>query len=76
MPAGAPLIDFLAVSSMCTVSGNYPGQEHIEKLRENRGLGYYMLDQVQVVEIIVGRASPADITKAHLWMLDRLGEDL
>ena len=75
MPAGAPLIDFLAVATDQEASWKYPRPSKIRQYQENRGLTYNILKEVEVREVTIGLSSEDEVSRAKEWMLDQFRRD-
>ena len=68
LPAGAPLIDFLATTMQRCDDWKYPHREQIEFIQRNRGLTLDILEQVEVREIIAGITSESEIAESISWL--------
>ena len=75
LPAGAPLVDFLAATMQRCDDWKYPHREQIEFIQRNRGLTLDILEQVEVREIIAGRTSESEIAESISWLWDHYDRD-
>ena len=75
LPAGAPLLDFLASTVDRLESWKYPPGEEIKFYQKARNLNYKLLDDVIVKEIIVGETSDEDIRSIVSWLWDQWEKD-
>lgn len=75
LPAGAPLLDFLASTVDRLESWKYPPGEEIKFYQKARNLSYKLLDEVMVKEIIVGETSDEEIRSIASWMWDQWEKD-
>ena len=75
LPAGAPLIDFLAAHMQRSDDWKIPSRGEIEEYRKNRGLSMLMLEQVQVKEIVPGVTGKSEEKEILDWFWDRYYED-
>ena len=75
LPAGAPLLDFLAVSMDRLESWKLPPREEIKFYQRARGLSYDMLQDVRVEEIVVGESSTREIDDVIKFFWDNWCKD-
>ena len=65
-PVEIPLLDMLAIDKDRVDSWDVPSRQYITQLQANRGLGFNILDRVEVREIVVGVTSPEKL-KETIW---------
>ena len=75
LPAGAPLIDFLATTMQRCDDWKYPHREQIEFIQHNRGLTLDILEQVEVREIVAGVTSESELVETVSWFWDHYSRD-
>ena len=75
VPAGAPLLDFLATTVERIESWKYPPAEEIKFYQKARNLNYKLLDDVVVKEIIVGETPEEEIRSVTSWLWDQWEKD-
>lgn len=75
LPAGAPLLDFLAVSMDRLETWKLPPREEISLYQRARGLSYSMLDNIRVEEILVGESSNNQISEKIEFFWDSWCKD-
>ena len=75
LPAGAPLLDFLASTVDRLESWKYSPGEEIKFYQKARNLNHKLLDDVIVKEIIVGETSDEDIRSIVSWLWDQWEKD-
>ena len=75
IPNGAPVLDFLVRDIRLGSGWNYPDKLNLERYQRDRGLYWRMLEEVKVVEIVVGISSDEDILSAQKWMLNEFNKD-
>ena len=56
LPAGAPLLDFLAYDTRKPEGWKYPKVEDLEYYQSNRGLNLGMIKEIEVRELVCGSA--------------------
>ena len=71
LPAGAPLLDFLAVSMDKMECWQFPSKCEINEYQRIRGLSLDMLQEVEVKEIIIGETSPDQCKQIFSWFWER-----
>ena len=75
LPAGAPILDFLAVSMEKMECWQFPTKPEIRKFQQNRGLSYSMLQEVEVKEIVVGETSSDHCREIISWFWSNYEKD-
>ena len=75
LPEGAVLIDYLSVSQERMDNWRYPPREEITLHRRNRGLSKFMLEDVEVMELVTGVTKPEEIKTIVKWFWDQHGKD-
>ena len=75
LPAGAPLLDFLAVSMDRIETWKLPPRDEISFYQRARGLSTSMLDNVKVDEIIVGQSRAGQIERSMEIFWENWGKD-
>ena len=75
LPAGAPLLDFLATTLDREESWKFPPKEEIKFYQRARNVNYKLLDEVQVREIIIGETSVEEIKSITTWMWKQWEKD-
>ena len=75
LPAGAPLLDFLASTIERAETWKYPPQEEIKFYQKARSLSYNLLEDVIVKEIIVGETTDEEIRSIGTWMWKQWEKD-
>ena len=75
LPAGAPLLDFLAVSMDKMECWQYPSKSEINSYQRNRGLSLNMLQEIEVKEVIVGETTPEHCKEIFSWFWSKHEKD-
>ena len=68
LPAGAPLLDFLAYDTRKPEGWKYPRAEDLEYYQSNRGLSLGMLKEIEVKELVCGVSSEKEISETREWI--------
>ena len=68
LPAGAPLLDYLAIDLERQDCWKFPSSDLVRNLQLYRGLGNFMLLEVEVKEIVVGVTSNEKVMKIREWL--------
>ena len=74
-PAGAPVIDFLAVAKENPDGWAYPSPTLLDHWRSNRGIGDTYPANVKVKEIVIGQASDKDVQSFTVWTAKQYAYD-
>ena len=75
LPAGAPLLDFLASTVDRIETWKYPPSEEIKFYQKARNINYKLLDEVIVKEIIIGETSGEEINEITAWLWKQWEKD-
>ena len=75
LPAGAPLLDFLATTIERAETWKYPPKEEIRFYQKARSISYNLLEDVIVKEIVVGKTPDEEIKSIATWMWDQWEKD-
>ena len=75
LPAGAPLLDFLASTMDRVETWKYLPREEIKFYQKARNINYKLLEEVVVKEIIVGETPGQEINEITAWMWKQLEKD-
>ena len=74
-PAGAPVIDFLAVAKENPDGWAFPSPTLLDHWRNNRGIGDTYPANVRVKEIVIGQASGKDVQSFTEWTAKQYAYD-
>ena len=75
LPAGAPILDFLAISMEKMECWQIPTRCEINKYQRTRGLSLRMIQEVEVKEIIIGETSPGKCKEIFSWFWENHRRD-
>ena len=75
LPAGAPLLDFLASTMERVESWKFPPKEEIKFYQRARNVSYKLLDDILVKEIIIGETPSEEINSITTWMWEQWEKD-
>ena len=75
LPAGAPLLDFLAYDTRKPEGWKYPKAENLEYYQNNRGLSLEMLKEIEVRELVCGVSSEKEIDEIREWIKEMHEKD-
>ena len=75
LPAGAPILDFLAVSMEKMECWQFPSKTEINSYQRNRGLSLNMMHEVEVKEVIIGETTPEQCNEIFSWFWSKHEKD-